>query len=77
MSGDWSMKTRIALAGVALMTRCVLALAQTHTVVPGDAPPETEVAQTTTVPADFTVGDIKIEGLQRVSEGTVDRKSVV
>jgi len=28
-------------------------------------------AQVTTVPADFVVGDIKIEGLQRVSEGTV------
>jgi outer membrane protein insertion porin family len=29
------------------------------------------LAQTETTPADFTVGDIKIEGLQRVSEGTV------
>src|ERR1700746_3803791 len=28
-------------------------------------------APTTTVPADFTVSDIKVEGLQRVSEGTV------
>jgi outer membrane protein insertion porin family len=64
------MKMRIALAGMALMAPCVLALAQTHTVVPDDAP-VAEVAQTTTVPADFTVGDIKIEGLQRVSEGTV------
>ncbi len=53
------------------MARCVLALAQTHTVVPDEAPAETVVAQTTTVPADFTVGDIHIEGLQRVSEGTV------
>ena len=26
---------------------------------------------TTTLPADFTVGDIRVEGLQRVSEGTV------
>jgi outer membrane protein assembly factor BamA len=29
------------------------------------------LAQNETTPADFTVGDIKIEGLQRVSEGTV------
>jgi outer membrane protein insertion porin family len=28
-------------------------------------------AQVETTPADFTVGDIKVEGLQRVSEGTV------
>src|ERR1700689_1951359 len=54
MSGDGSMKTRIALAGVALALRCAL------------TPP-----QTTSLPADFTVGDIKVEGLQRVSEGTV------
>ena len=29
------------------------------------------LAQTTALPADFIVGDIRIEGLQRVSEGTV------
>ncbi len=29
------------------------------------------LAQTTALPADFTVGDIRVEGLQRVSEGTV------
>jgi outer membrane protein insertion porin family len=29
------------------------------------------LAQTTALPADFVVGDIRIEGLQRVSEGTV------
>jgi outer membrane protein insertion porin family len=29
------------------------------------------LAQAETTPADFTVGDIKVEGLQRVSEGTV------
>jgi len=45
----------MVLAGVLLALRCVLALAQT----------------TTQLPADFTVGDIRIEGLQRVSEGTV------
>jgi outer membrane protein insertion porin family len=54
MSGDGSMKTRIALAAVALALRCALTL-----------------AQTTSLPADFTVGDIRVEGLQRVSEGTV------
>ena len=48
------MKTRLALAGVALLLRCALAL-----------------AQTTALPADFIVGDIRVEGLQRVSEGTV------
>jgi outer membrane protein insertion porin family len=48
------MKTRIALAALALATRCALVL-----------------AQTTALPADFTVGDIRVEGLQRVSEGTV------
>ena len=50
------MKTRVVLAGVALAVWCALALAQT---------------QTTQLPADFTVGDIRIEGLQRVTEGTV------
>ncbi len=49
-----STKTRIALAGIALVLHCALAL-----------------AQTTSLPADFTVGDIRVEGLQRVSEGTV------
>src|SRR4249919_2488006 len=49
------MKTRIAIASVALALWCAFALAQT----------------TTTLPADFTVGDIRVEGLQRVSEGTV------
>src|SRR6202163_2156776 len=52
------MKTRTALAAVALAVRCALALAQTAT-----TPAAT--------PADFTVGDIRVEGLQRVSEGTV------
>ena len=51
-AGDWSMTTRIALAGVALMVPCMLAFAQTHTVVPDEKPAETVVAQTTTVPAD-------------------------
>jgi len=52
------MKTRSALAALALALRCALALAQT---APGPA----------ASPAEFTVGDIRLEGLQRVSEGTV------
>src|SRR5882724_11651076 len=52
------MKTRSALAALALTVRCALALAQTA-VSPAAGP------------ADFTVGDIRVEGLQRVSEGTV------
>src|SRR6202048_89222 len=57
-SGGWRMKTRSALAAIALAARCALALAQTAS---------TPAAS----PADFTVGDIRVEGLQRVSEGTV------
>src|SRR6478672_1185828 len=49
------MKTRIALASVALALWCAFALA---------------LAQAAN-DADFTVGDIRVEGLQRVSEGTV------
>ena len=52
------MKTRTALAAIALAVRCALALAQM-------------AANPTATPADFTVGDIRVEGLQRVSEGTV------
>src|ERR1700738_3867442 len=57
-SGGWRMKTRSALAAIALAARCALALAQT-------------AANPAASPADFTVGDIRCEGLQRVSEGTV------
>src|SRR5580704_6640317 len=52
------MKTRSALAAIALAVRCALALAQT-------------ASNPAASPADFTVADIHIEGLQRVSEGTV------
>src|ERR1700733_848114 len=52
------MKARAVLASVALFTRCAVAISQSA------------LAQTAN-DADFTVGDIKIEGLQRVSEGTV------
>jgi outer membrane protein insertion porin family len=51
------MKHRVALASVALFVQSALTIAQTN-----PAPP-TE--------SDFTVGDIRVEGLQRVSEGTV------
>src|SRR4030081_566094 len=54
------MKRRVVLVSVALFVHSALSLAQ--------AP----LAQTTTASeADFTVGDIKVEGLQRISEGTV------
>jgi outer membrane protein insertion porin family len=55
------MKRRLALVSVALFVHSALSLSQTA------------LAQTTaaTSEADFVVGDIKIEGLQRVSEGTV------
>ena len=53
------MKARAVLASVALFTRCAITIAQTP------------MAQTSTSDADFTVGDIRVEGLQRVSEGTV------
>src|SRR6201991_443572 len=53
------MKARAVLASVALFTRCAITIAQTP------------MAQTATSDADFVVGDIRVEGLQRVSEGTV------
>ncbi len=49
-------KTLRVLACVALLAYCAVALAQSSTAAAA---------------ADFTVGDIRIEGLQRVSEGTV------
>src|ERR1700731_3830526 len=54
------MKRRVVMVSVALFVHSALALAQAPS------------AQTTSPSeADFTVGDIKVEGLQRVSEGTV------
>src|SRR6201997_2889829 len=53
------MKARAVLASVALFTRCAVTIAQTP------------MAQTSASDADFVVGDIRVEGLQRVSEGTV------
>ena len=55
------MKARAVLASVALFTRCAITIAQT----PMAQPP------TSASDADFVVGDIRVEGLQRVSEGTV------
>ena len=55
--GYQNMKSRVLLlASVALAVHSAIALAQ---------------AQTQSQDADFTVGDIKVEGLQRISEGTV------
>jgi len=51
------MKPRVALVSVALFVHSALALAQSNPVTPGQS--------------EFTVGDIRVEGLQRVSEGTV------
>src|ERR1700712_4956735 len=53
------MKARAVLASVALFTRCAVTIAQTP------------LAQPAPSDADFVVGDIHVEGLQRVSEGTV------
>ena len=50
------MKPRVVLASVALAVHAALALAQAH-IHPNEA--------------DFVVGDIKVEGLQRISAGTV------
>src|SRR5712675_451557 len=52
------MKARAVLASVALFTRCALAVSQTA------------IAQTAN-DADFTVSNIEVDGLQRVSQGTV------
>jgi outer membrane protein insertion porin family len=54
------MKRRVVMVSVALFVHSALSLSQAA------------LAQTATASeADFTVGDIKVEGLQRVSEGTV------
>src|ERR1700734_586903 len=55
------MKRRVVMVSVALFVHAALAHAQTQQPVQTTTPSE----------ADFTGGDIKIEGLQRVSEGTV------
>jgi outer membrane protein insertion porin family len=61
---------RGAWVSVALFVHSALALAQDQ----GPAPAAGAAAQVPVSPpdqSDFTVGDIKVEGLQRVSEGTV------
>src|SRR5437879_9743391 len=60
------MKTRMAVAAAVLAVRCALTAAQTPAMPPAPAMPPTPAG-----PADFVVGDIRVEGLQRVSEGTV------
>jgi outer membrane protein insertion porin family len=62
----------MALAGMALSAQCVPALAQVLLQPePGQQPQVPQVERTTVLPSEFTVGDIRLEGLQRVSEGTV------
>jgi outer membrane protein insertion porin family len=63
------MKTRVVLAGMLLAVHGVCSWGQepASTAAPVTAPPP--VAEPAA--AEFTVGDIHIEGLQRVSEGTV------
>ena len=59
------MKSRVVLlASVALAVHSVIALAQAQA-------PASDVAAVPSSDADFTVGDIRVEGLQRISEGTV------
>src|SRR6202023_1624618 len=68
------MKTGSALAAMALAVPCALALAQTAAspaATPAANPAANPAASPAASPADFTVGDIRVEGLQRVSEGTV------
>ena len=55
------MKRRVVMVSVALFVHAALSSAQ------APAPAQTTSASE----AAFTVGDIKVEGLQRVSEGTV------
>ncbi|MBS0366576.1 MAG: outer membrane protein assembly factor BamA [Proteobacteria bacterium] len=79
------MRTGVAVTAVALAVRGALAFAQEQLPAPANAAPasaaaapapasaESAAAPAAVAPslADFTVGDIRIEGLQRVSEGTV------
>ena len=79
------MKSRAVAVSVALFVHCAMAQAQTPPVQP-QAPPQPAAPPGTASPpgpvrapppaappseSDFTVGDIRVEGLQRVSEGTV------
>jgi outer membrane protein insertion porin family len=63
------MKPRAIVASVAVFVHCALAHAQVPAPVPQTPAPQTPPA--TPSDSDFTVGDIRVEGLQRVSEGTV------
>ena len=57
------MNYRAVFATFVLLVSSAAALAQVLPATPAAAPQNSD--------ADFTVGDIKIEGLQRISEGTV------
>ena len=64
------MKECTALALAALIVRCAAASAQEP--LPAQLPaPAPGAEPAPAAPAEFIVGDIKVEGLQRVSEGTV------
>src|SRR5437016_1518176 len=66
------MKTRMAVAAAVLAVRCALTAAQTPALPPAPPmPPAPAMPPTPAGPADFVVGDIRVEGLHRVSEGTV------
>jgi len=58
------MKPRVAVLAVALAVRSALGLAQ-------NAPPVPVPATAPASVENFTVGNIEVEGLQRISEGTV------
>src|SRR5437016_3566916 len=66
------MKTRMAVAAAVLAVRCALTAAQTPALPPAPPmPPAPAMPPTPANDSDFTVGDIRVVGLQRVSEGTV------
>src|SRR5438309_1230516 len=66
------MKPRVAVAAAVLAVRCALTAAQTPAMPPAPAVPAAPaMAPVPAGPTEFVVGDIRVEGLQRVSEGTV------
>src|SRR5437588_10164844 len=66
------MKTRVAVAAAVLAVRCALTAAQTPAMPPAPAVPAAPaMGPGPAGPTEFVVGDIRVEGLQRVSEGTV------
>src|SRR6516225_8801445 len=65
------MKRRAIVASVAVFVHCALAQAQVP--APPAPAPQASPPPPLAAPgeAEFTVGDIRVEGLQRISEGTV------